>query len=273
MSPCPSLPALVQSAQSPQRRFPPLRNVSKLTLLSLGHRKSQQFESKSNRVKGIAFHPRLTLLAASLHSGSIQLWNFQMGVLVDRFEEHDGEFLSPSSHSYWVLSACGVGRARRRGGRGRGKERGRRRRERKDADPLCCFYENRTRPRHFLPLDSAIVLLWWRRLQDQSLEVSFFSFTILSLSPLPLPRILIANFLPSPLPSPSNAPSSQQINSYKTRRCLFTLHGHLDYVRSVYFHHEHPWILSASDDQTIRIWNWQSRQCIAILTGHNHYIM
>lgn len=62
-------------------------------------------------------------------------------------------------------------------------------------------------------------------------------------------------------------------HSYKTRRCLFTLHGHLDYVRSVYFHHEHPWILSASDDQTIRIWNWQSRQCIAILTGHNHYIM
>ncbi|KAK4048030.1 hypothetical protein OIV83_005064 [Microbotryomycetes sp. JL201] len=49
-----------------------------------------KFESKSNRVKGIAFHPKLTLLAASLHSGSIQLWNFQMGVLVDRFEEHDG---------------------------------------------------------------------------------------------------------------------------------------------------------------------------------------
>ena len=56
-----------------------------------------QFESKSNRVKGIAFHPRLTLLAASLHSGSIQLWNFQMGVLVDRFEEHDGELLLPGN--------------------------------------------------------------------------------------------------------------------------------------------------------------------------------
>lgn len=61
--------------------------------------------------------------------------------------------------------------------------------------------------------------------------------------------------------------------NYKTRRCLFTLHGHLDYVRSVYFHPEQPWIISASDDQTIRIWNWQSRTCIAILTGHNHYIM
>lgn len=51
-----------------------------------------QFESKSNRVKGIAFHPKLTLLAASLHSGSIQMWNFQMGTLVERFDEHDGMF-------------------------------------------------------------------------------------------------------------------------------------------------------------------------------------
>jgi coatomer protein complex subunit alpha (xenin) len=25
--------------------------------------------------------------------------------------------------------------------------------------------------------------------------------------------------------------------------------------------------------QTIRIWNWQSRTCISILTGHNHYVM
>lgn len=61
--------------------------------------------------------------------------------------------------------------------------------------------------------------------------------------------------------------------NYKTRRCLFTLNGHLDYVRTVFFHNELPWIISASDDQTIRIWNWQSRACIAILTGHNHYVM
>jgi coatomer protein complex subunit alpha (xenin) len=26
--------------------------------------------------------------------------------------------------------------------------------------------------------------------------------------------------------------------SYQTRRCLFTLNGHLDYVRTVFFHHE-----------------------------------
>lgn len=56
-------------------------------------------------------------------------------------------------------------------------------------------------------------------------------------------------------------------------RCLFTLLGHLDYIRTVQFHHEYPWIVSASDDQTIRVWNWQSRTCVSVLTGHNHYVM
>ncbi|KZV79051.1 hypothetical protein EXIGLDRAFT_821657 [Exidia glandulosa HHB12029] len=45
-------------------------------------------------------------------------------------------------------------------------------------------------------------------------------------------------------------------------RCLLTLHGHLD---------DMPWIVSSSDDQTIRIWNSTSRTSIAILTGHSHY--
>ena len=61
--------------------------------------------------------------------------------------------------------------------------------------------------------------------------------------------------------------------NHKTRKCLFTLLGHLDYIRTVQFHSEHPWIVTSSDDQTIRIWNWQSRLCVSVLTGHNHYVM
>ncbi len=52
-----------------------------------------------------------------------------------------------------------------------------------------------------------------------------------------------------------------------------TLTDHLDYIRTVQFHHEYPWVLTASDDQTIRIFNWQNRQCVTVLTGHNHYVM
>ncbi|KLO13353.1 coatomer subunit alpha-2 [Schizopora paradoxa] len=138
-----------------------------------------KFESKSNRVKGLAFHPTRPLLAASLHNGSVQLWNYRMGVLVDRFEEHEG--------------------------------------------PVRAVHLHPTRPLLATGGDDYKVKVWDIRPQS--------------------------------------------------RRCLFTLHGHLDYVRTVMFHHEMPWIISCSDDQTIRIWNSTSRNCIAILTGHSHYIM
>ncbi|KAJ7089174.1 coatomer WD associated region-domain-containing protein [Mycena belliarum] len=138
-----------------------------------------KFESKSNRVKGLAFHPSQPLLAAALHNGSIQLWNYRMGVLVDRFEEHEGPVRAVHFHLSRALLVTGG--------------------------------------------DDYKIKVWDIRPQN--------------------------------------------------RRCLFTLHGHLDYVRTVQFHHEMPWIISCSDDQTIRVWNSTSRNCIAILTGHSHYVM
>ncbi|KAH8829364.1 coatomer subunit alpha-2 [Flagelloscypha sp. PMI_526] len=127
-----------------------------------------KFESKSNRVKGLAFHPTQPLLAAALHNGSVQLWNYRMGVLVDR------PVRAVAFHPSRALLVTGG--------------------------------------------DDYKIRVWDIRPQN--------------------------------------------------RRCLFVLHGHLDYIRTVQFHHEMPWIISASDDQTIRIWNSTSRNCIAILTGH-----
>jgi coatomer protein complex subunit alpha (xenin) len=49
-----------------------------------------QFESKSNRVKGLSFHPKRPWILASLHNGSIQLWDYRMGTLLEKFEEHEG---------------------------------------------------------------------------------------------------------------------------------------------------------------------------------------
>ena len=34
------------------------------------------------------------------------------------------------------------------------------------------------------------------------------------------------------------------------RKCIYTFTGHLDYIRTTFFHDVYPWILSASDDQT-----------------------
>eukprot|EP00930_Biecheleria_cincta_P035139 TRINITY_DN241_c0_g1_i1.p1 TRINITY_DN241_c0_g1~~TRINITY_DN241_c0_g1_i1.p1 ORF type:complete len:1243 (-),score=237.00 TRINITY_DN241_c0_g1_i1:360-4049(-) len=47
-------------------------------------------ETKSNRVKGVSFHPKLSWVLASLHNGTIQLWDYRIGSLIDKFEEHEG---------------------------------------------------------------------------------------------------------------------------------------------------------------------------------------
>ncbi|QPG76917.1 coatomer subunit alpha [Brettanomyces nanus] len=49
-----------------------------------------KFESKSSRAKGVAFHPTRPWILVSLHSSTIQLWDYRMGTLIARFEGHDG---------------------------------------------------------------------------------------------------------------------------------------------------------------------------------------
>jgi len=119
-------------------------------------------------------------VCASLHNGIIQLWDYRVGTVIDRFEEHDGPVRGVDFHK---------------------------------TDPLIVSGG-----------DDYKIKVW----------------------------------------------------DYKLRRCLFTLLGHLDYIRTVQFHPDpskFPWILSASDDQTLRLWDFYKRTCLSVLTGHNHYVM
>ena len=100
---------------------------------------------------------------------------------------------------------------------------------------------------------------------DLLLQMSHFRLSFGFLGPSPPPTLM-------PHPSLSPPPHDHKVWNHKQRRCLFTLLGHLDYVRTTFFHREAPWILSCSDDQTIRIWNWQSRTMVSVVTGHNHYV-
>lgn len=49
-----------------------------------------KFETKSNRVKGLSFHYTRPWVLASLHSGVVQLWDYRIGSLIDKYEEHEG---------------------------------------------------------------------------------------------------------------------------------------------------------------------------------------
>ncbi|CAF5100363.1 unnamed protein product [Rotaria sp. Silwood1] len=48
------------------------------------------FESYSACVKGLNFHSKRPWILASLHSTIIQLWDYRMKTLIDKFDGHDG---------------------------------------------------------------------------------------------------------------------------------------------------------------------------------------
>ena len=66
-----------------------------------------KFETKSNRVKGLSFHSRRPWILASLHSGVIQLWDYRMGTLIDRFDEHEGPVRGVHFHKSQPLFVSG----------------------------------------------------------------------------------------------------------------------------------------------------------------------
>jgi coatomer protein complex subunit alpha (xenin) len=66
-----------------------------------------KFESKSNRVKGLSFHPVRPWILASLHNGHIQLWDYRMGTMLDKFEEHDGPVRGVDFHRSQPLIVSG----------------------------------------------------------------------------------------------------------------------------------------------------------------------
>jgi coatomer protein complex subunit alpha (xenin) len=49
------------------------------------------FDIKSNRVKGISFHPKNSWVLTSLHNGEILLYDYVNGILLEKFVEHEGK--------------------------------------------------------------------------------------------------------------------------------------------------------------------------------------
>lgn len=66
-----------------------------------------KFESKSSRAKGVAFHPTRPWVLVSLHSLTIQLWDYRMGTLIDRFEDHVGPVRTVNFHPTQPLFVSG----------------------------------------------------------------------------------------------------------------------------------------------------------------------
>ena len=56
---------------------------------------------------GLTFHPTRPWVLCSLHNGIIQLWDYRMCTLIDKFDEHDGPVRGVDFHKQQPLFVSG----------------------------------------------------------------------------------------------------------------------------------------------------------------------
>ncbi|KAN0034721.1 hypothetical protein ACTFIV_001253 [Dictyostelium citrinum] len=66
-----------------------------------------KFETKASRVKGLSFHPTRPWILASLHSGSIHLYDYRIKTLLEKFDEHEGPVRGINFHMTQPLFVSG----------------------------------------------------------------------------------------------------------------------------------------------------------------------
>jgi len=58
-----------------------------------------------------------------------------------------------------------------------------------------------------------------------------------------------------------------------TARCVLVLKGHDNWVRDVAFHPNGLWLISASDDRSVRIWDLEHGRVVKTISdAHGHFV-
>ncbi|QPH09591.1 hypothetical protein C2857_000476 [Epichloe festucae Fl1] len=65
-----------------------------------------------------------------------------------------------------------------------------------------------------------------------------------------------------------------RVYNYNTSEKVAQFEAHPDYIRAIAVHPTLPFILTASDDMTIKLWDWDKGwKCVQVFEGHSHYVM
>lgn len=65
-----------------------------------------------------------------------------------------------------------------------------------------------------------------------------------------------------------------RVYNYNTMEKVKEWEAHTDYIRFIEVHPNRPYVLSSSDDMSIKLWDWESNwDLLRVFEGHVHYVM
>lgn len=220
----------------------------------------RKFFSRSERVKSVDFHPTEPWLLAGMYDGTVCIYNYETGAVVKTFEVADVPVRTVSfiARKNWFVAGS-------------------------DDFYLRCYNYNThekvtafeahpdyirsiavhaTGPYVLTGSDDMTVKLWdweknWRLLQTFEGHTHF----IMSLCFNPKDSNSFAS---------ASLDRSVKVWTLGAAAANFTLEAHEKGVNHVEYYHggDRPYLITSSDDKTVRIWDYLNKSCVQTLVGH-----
>ncbi|KAJ4757210.1 hypothetical protein LUZ62_067585 [Rhynchospora pubera] len=224
----------------------------------------RKFAQRSERVKSVDLHPTEPWILASLYSGSVCIWNYQSQTMVKSFEVTELPVRSAKfiARKQWVVAGADDMFIRVYNYNTMDKVKV----FEAHTDYIRCVAVHPTLPYVLSSSDDMLIKLWdWEKgwvctqiFEGHShyvMQVTFNPKDTNTFASASLDRTIKIWNLGSPDPN-------------------FTLDAHLKGVNCVdYFTGgDRPYLITGSDDNTAKVWDYQTKSCVQTLEGHTHNV-
>lgn len=238
-----------------------------------------KYESKSARVKGLAFHPSRHWLLVSLHTGVVQLLDYRMGTVLEKYEEHEGPVRGVAFHPTQPIFATG------------GDDYKVKLWNFKQRKCICTFeghldYIRTVTFHHELPWllscsDDQTIRIWnWQSRGCIAILTGHNHYIMCALFH-PQDDLIISASLDQTIRvwdykslkqkfSASRGQSKSEMFLGTDVVIKFMLEGHERGVNWAAFHPSGPYIVSSADDRTVRLWRYTDTKAWEVETMRGH---
>lgn len=218
----------------------------------------------SDRVKMIDMHPREPLVICSLYNGQVTLWNYETKNLVKSFEILDAPIRCVKFIVKLQSFACGADDMNIRIYNYNTMEKTKT--FVAHDDYLRCIAVHDQLPIMLTSSDDMRIKAWdWSRNWACTMIFEGHQHYVMSVCFNPKDAMTFAS---------ASLDMSIKVWNLSSPEPNYSLIGHEDAINCVEYYPggDKPYLVSGSDDNTVKIWDYQTRACIQTLTHHVHHV-